>query len=560
MGWRLLSLSVGMPGLAAALFFFPPRAGAGELTLDEAERRWLAEHPVIEFGYDPDWAPFSYYDQAAGFSGLDADVLKVLGARLGVRFSPRHHADWSTAYRSAVAGEISVLTSTAATPERAALFRFTRAYVAFPAVILTRAEEPDFDDISLLAGRRVAAVGDYAPTLALRRDFPEIELVPCATVAEALQAVAARRADATITNLVNATHVMREHGITGLKVAGVGPYVFQLRFAVRRDATELHRILDAAVASLDAAERQALLAPYVRLDTGAVVSRARMLRWTLAAAVVLALVAAAGGWHHWRLRRELVERQRLQRELESSRDRLATLNEEKSGLMRMAAHDLRSPLTGLLMSVELLRMDDETTRRQGLDRMVMLIHQMMHMIRNLLDVQALEAGTRPVRPERVELSHALDEVRATFEPQARRKNIALRFAEAGPGLAVQADRSALRQVCDNLLSNALKYSPGGTSVRVAAARAEGGRVRLCVRDEGPGVRADEMARLFQRYTCLSARPTAGEPSTGLGLSIVKELVERMGGRVWCESEPGRGAAFLVELPEAAALPSGELVT
>ena len=113
MGWRLLSLSVGMPGLAAALFFFPPRAGAGELTLDEAERRWLAEHPVIEFGYDPDWAPFSYYDQAAGFSGLDADVLKVLGARLGVRFSPRHHADWSTAYRSAVAVEISVLTSTA---------------------------------------------------------------------------------------------------------------------------------------------------------------------------------------------------------------------------------------------------------------------------------------------------------------------------------------------------------------------------------------------------------------------------------------------------------------
>ena len=545
----LFGKKAGAMAVLLTLICLPSRAA--ETVLTEADRGWLSVHPVIEFSYDPDWPPFSHHRAEGEFGGLDADVLALLGRRLGVRFQPRRHADWSTAYQAAVAGEVPMLSSTASTPERERHFRFTRPYVSFPAVILTRANEAAFDDLALLSGRRVAAVPDYAPTLALRRDFPEIEIVPAATVADSLEAVAAGRADAAITNLVNAAHVMRERGIAGLKVAGVAPYVFQLRFAVRLQEPELYRVLDAAVASLDADDRQALLAPYVRLDTGAVVSRARILRWTLGIACVAALVAAAALWHHRRVKRELTERARLQNELSLSLERLARLNDEKSGLMRMAAHDLRSPLTGLLLSVELLRMGDETTRRQGMDRMVLLIHQMLHMVRNLLDVEALEAGTRTMRSDRVELAHAVREALDAAEPVAHRKQIELRLAEAEPGLAVRADRAALRQVCDNLLSNALKYSPPATVVRIAAARGASATVRLSVRDEGPGIRADEMDRLFQRYTCLSARPTAGEPSTGLGLSIVKELVERMGGRVWCESEAGRGATFIVELPEVA---------
>ncbi len=127
-------------------------------------------------------------------SGLDADVVAVLGQRLGVQFRPRHHADWSEAYESAVSGEIALLSGTAMTPERRASFNFTRPDVTFPVMIITRDDEPSFDDISLLAGRRFAAVRNYAPTLALRRDFPEIEAIEHSTVAEALQAVALGRA------------------------------------------------------------------------------------------------------------------------------------------------------------------------------------------------------------------------------------------------------------------------------------------------------------------------------------------------------------------------------
>ncbi len=516
----------------------------------QAQLAWIKQNPVVRFSYDPAWVPFSYQDENGVFIGLDSDLLGYLAARTGLRFEPVHHPDWASAYQAALDGEVAMLTSTAETPERAASFRFSKPYVAFPLVIVTRDDEPNFDDLSLLVGRRVGVVRDYAPSQALKRDLPELTFVEYDSMARCLHAVAVGEVDAALNLLVNAAHIIRRQGLSNLKVAGVAPYTFALRLAVRRDQPELAAILDNAISSLTTAERHDLVAPYVRLDTGAVVSWHTAIRWFVSACAIAVLLIAAVGWHNYRLRRALDQRLRLQRELEASHAKLENLNREKSGLMRMAAHDLRNPLTGLLMSIDLMRLDDPATRRQGLDRMVLLVHQMLHMIRNLLDVEALEAGTRRLHPEHIEPSHALRESLATLEPVARRKAISLHHAEAEPGLAIRADRAAFRQICDNLVSNAVKYSPNHTTVRIACARSAAGRVRLSVRDEGPGILPGEQARLFQRYTCLSARPTGGEASTGLGLSIVKELVEHMDGRVWCESEPGRGATFLVELPSA----------
>ena len=134
---------------------------------------------------------------------------------------------------------------------------------------------------------------------------------------------------------------------------------------------------------------------------------------------------------------------------------------------------------------------------------------------------------------------------------AERKRIALKtqFARTTPLALV--DRGALKQVINNLVGNAVKYSPHDREVTVDVEPALRGRIVLRVRDQGPGIRPDEMPRLFQKYACLSARPTGGEQSSGLGLAIVKQLVTAMGGTVRCESKAGEGAAFIVELPTAA---------
>ncbi len=116
-------------------------------------------------------------------------------------------------------------------------------------------------------------------------------------------------------------------------------------------------------------------------------------------------------------------------------------------------------------------------------------------------------------------------------------------------MTVVADANVMLQVFENLLSNAIKYSPPGKSIFVRLRRAVTG-IRCEVQDEGPGLNAEDQRKLFGKFARLSAKPTGGEHATGLGLSIVKRMVEAMDGKVSCESEPGHGATFIVEFPRA----------
>jgi signal transduction histidine kinase len=106
------------------------------------------------------------------------------------------------------------------------------------------------------------------------------------------------------------------------------------------------------------------------------------------------------------------------------------------------------------------------------------------------------------------------------------------------------------QVLDNLVSNAVKYSPAGTTIVISASQADG-KVTVAVKDQGPGLSEEDQKKLFQKFTRLTARPTGGESSNGLGLSIVKRLAEAMNGNVGCHSVLGQGATFFVQLPVAA---------
>ena len=138
-----------------------------------------------------------------------------------------------------------------------------------------------------------------------------------------------------------------------------------------------------------------------------------------------------------------------------------------------------------------------------------------------------------------------------YRETARRKQLEIRTDFPAGAVTVFADASALDQVLDNLLSNAVKFSPPGKKIFVEVRQTGDNRVKCLIRDEGPGFTAEDKARMFRRYGRLSARPTGGEPSTGLGLSIVRKLVRAMNGELLCESNPRQGAAFTICLPQPA---------
>ncbi|HEV2453339.1 MAG TPA: ATP-binding protein, partial [Verrucomicrobiae bacterium] len=164
-------------------------------------------------------------------------------------------------------------------------------------------------------------------------------------------------------------------------------------------------------------------------------------------------------------------------------------------------------------------------------------------------VNAIEQGKFVVKEESCDIRALIELSLEQNQTAARKKQIGFR-AGISEGLWATADRAAVLQILDNLISNALKYSPPNTTVHVHALP-EKEAIVINVRDEGPGISDADQKKLFQKFTRLTARPTGGEPSTGLGLAIVKKLAEAMSGSIHCVSTLGVGSTFILRLPAAA---------
>lgn len=238
-------------------------------------------------------------------------------------------------------------------------------------------------------------------------------------------------------------------------------------------------------------------------------------------------------------------------ELAEANARLRELNAFKDNLLAVASHDLRSPLGAIQNTAELLLeepgMSDEARRLH--QSILGSARHLIDMVNKLLDLSRLEAGKIVLEPLAL---HASDVARRSLEAiatTAQAKAIATELIVDHDEVPVLADWMKLTQICDNLLSNALKFTPAGGRVTVTVSPAPAG-MRLSVADTGLGISADELPHLFEKFRQFHTRGTADERGSGLGLAIVRQLVELHGGSIEVTSEAGRGTTVVVQLPAA----------
>ncbi|MFQ3596989.1 MAG: tetratricopeptide repeat protein [Chloroherpetonaceae bacterium] len=235
-------------------------------------------------------------------------------------------------------------------------------------------------------------------------------------------------------------------------------------------------------------------------------------------------------------------------ELANALKKVEEANAFKTELLGIAAHDLKNPLqvisgfASLIQEVKTL--DEAQSNARAIERSS---ERMLKLIKELLETATLDSGKLELSKTPVNVAELLRAVVEHNRPNAEKKSQTIDL-DLDESAVADLDLERMREVLDNLVSNAVKYSPVGKRIQVSLVHAEGG-VRIAVKDEGQGLTEADKEKLFGKFQRLSARPTGGESSTGLGLSIVKQLVELHGGKVWAESEgKGKGATFFVELP------------
>lgn len=239
------------------------------------------------------------------------------------------------------------------------------------------------------------------------------------------------------------------------------------------------------------------------------------------------------------------------RELQKKSAELARLNEMKNRLIGTAAHDLRNPIGAIHHLSADLSQDTATLRSDEEAEILSLIHDssgfMLSLIDDLLSVATLESSVMQLNREPTDLNRIVATCMKLNQPAADRKSVVIELKNTAAFPEVDLDRMKIQQVLNNLISNAVKFSPHGSTVVVTVA-ADNANAVVSVEDQGPGVPQAELGKLFKPFSRTSVQPTDGEKSTGLGLFIVKQIVEAHGGTISVDTEVGTGAAFRFSLP------------
>jgi signal transduction histidine kinase len=241
-------------------------------------------------------------------------------------------------------------------------------------------------------------------------------------------------------------------------------------------------------------------------------------------------------------------RQRARRALEATNADLQVAVASRDRLLAVVSHDLKSPLTAIVLSTDLLRAPAGKEPR-AVDRIANTIRasaqRMDTLIRDLLDLTVLDQGTVKLNRKPLAASSALAQALALQQPLAREKGITLTSRVPDDLPAVMGDANRLQQVLSNLLGNAIKFTPPGGTVSLEAKSPGPAELVVYVRDTGPGIAAETLPNLFDRYWMARYISVQG---SGLGLSIAKAIIDAHGGRIWAENNPDGGATFCFTLP------------
>lgn len=238
--------------------------------------------------------------------------------------------------------------------------------------------------------------------------------------------------------------------------------------------------------------------------------------------------------------------------IENQNEALSKLNQEKDYFVKIVAHDIANQLANIHGLVQLMKLEQGAGKSaeldsNHLDRIGSITHNMVLMVRKILDVRNLEKARLKADFRTFDLVPLLHEVLRSYEETASRKGICLLFEAKPTRLPIESDKQFVAQAVDNLISNAIKFSPHQSEVKLSIASSDSG-VEVAVFDQGPGIAAEDQDKLFMRGQKLRNSPTNGEKSNGLGLSIVKRYAEILGGSVSQQNLPERGSVFRLKLP------------
>ena len=521
-----------------------------DISLTVEEINFIKTHPVIIVGVDPKFVPFEFIDDEGDYKGIAADHLDLISELTGLRFEVQRGITWPEAYDRALSGEIDLLPAVSVTEERKLYFRFSEPYHNFRRVIVTRNNDTGIADLDDLKGLTVAVQRNSSHHSYLL-SYHDINLSLYDSVESALMAVSNGKERVFLGNLATTDHLIRTNAITGLKfIAFEAEKQQSLHMAVRKDWPELISILNKSFDSISDEEKIAISNKWIKFE-------ADIDHWPIIRAVLIfgtVFLIFLGVSFYWigRLRREIRIRQEVQHDLEDAKIAAEKANEVKSVFLARMSHEIRTPLNAITGITYLLKESElSQTQISYADRISSDADNMLGIINDILDFSKIESGR--IEFENISFSpgQVIQNVVGIISYRIEEKKLDFRsYADTQLPDRLTGDPKRLEQILLNLLNNAVKFTDEGKvgfEVRLVAKEGNMYHLSFTVKDTGIGMTEEQVSRLFTPFEQADSSINRRFGGSGLGLSIVKNLVDLMNGRISVFSTPGEGSVFVVYL-------------
>jgi len=504
--------------------------------LSTIEKEYLKQKKQITACIDPSWMPFESFKDGKHI-GLTNDYFKKFQEKINTPIKVIQTKTWIESIESAKKRECDIMSLVMETEERKSYLNFTTPYLNIPLVLATKLDVPFITDFNSLEAKVIGIPKGYAFNEILRKRYPKLIILDVKNTKEGLQKVSDGQIFGYIGTLASVGYLFQKEFTGELKIAGKFDEKWELGLGVRNDDPILLSIFEKVINDISETDKQDILNRWIAIKYEKGIDYS--LVWQILFISILIIV----GTIYWNRRLSL-----LNTELENARIKAEEATLTKSNFLSNMSHEIRTPLNAIVnMAYILKRKTADKTQLHHIEVIEKASNSLITILNTILDLSKIEANKLELSKVNFNLTELLDNVNNIVKLKAEEKGLTFSIIyDEIDSTTLYGDDLKLTQILINLTSNAVKFTDSGY-VKLFVKKISTNRFRFSINDTGIGITKKQIDKLFSPFTQADSSITRKYGGTGLGLSLTKELVELMNGKIWVESVVGAGSRFIFEI-------------
>lgn len=502
-------------------------------TFTIAQKEYLQTKKELKMCIDPNWFPFEKIEKGKHI-GITSDYMQLFSQAIQIPIKLVPTKSWIESLEKIKNKQCDILSLANKTEQREKYIDFSLPYITTPIVLATKTEISFIDNISQIKEKKLGIVKGYSLKQILKKEYPNINIVDVESISDGLEKVEKGIIFGYLDNTIVINHQIQNNFLGTITISGKLKNIIDLSVGIRSDEVLLREIFDKVILSISTTKKDEILHKWVKINYEKHTDYT--LVWQLLVIFIIIILITI----YWN--RKLSN---LNTQLKIQRDKAKELSKIKSEFLANMSHEIRTPMNGIIgMSTLVLKNDLDNKSRDYIQKIEYSANSLLNIINDILDFSKMEAGKLSIEKIDFNLKDLINSIVTLQEHKIYEKGLDFSVEYKNINYDIfYGDSLRISQVITNLLSNAIKFTQKG-KISLKVEEISQNRYQFKIKDTGIGLKKEDISKLFQSFTQADGTITRKYGGSGLGLSISKQLVELMNGKIWIDEKQKIGSCFI----------------